>query len=236
MLFKKRLIAAFCTILVGSAPSLCHAQTLNDFFKLMPKGTSAGDIIGAIRSISEVTQGQVPAGAAPENVDGKVVLYRTASCGYCKLAAAHMQRKNIAFVERDIQTNPDYKAEFKRLGGKGVPLMVFREKTMSGFNETAFDRYYSDLKRTEEDSSNPGAVASTARNTSSDSKVIQSGDVLVGKIGGVTIYNEPSKSSKLAVLGKSDEVIYMGEERAGYYRVTTQNGEGWIDKLLVKKQ
>ena len=30
-------------------------------------------------------------------------------------------------------------------------------------------------------------------------------------------------------------MIYMGEEREGLYRVTTPQGEGWVDKLLVKK-
>jgi len=151
-----------------------------------------------------------------------------------------MQNKNIEFVERDIEANPRYKAEFKRLGGRGVPLMVFREKTMSGFNESAFERYYADFKRSPEGSSNPAATTSTAASNApnspaSNSPAIQSGDVLVGKISGIQVYPKPAKSGKLTVLGKTDEVIYMGEEREGFYRVTTQKGEGWVDKLLVKK-
>jgi hypothetical protein len=30
-------------------------------------------------------------------------------------------------------------------------------------------------------------------------------------------------------------VFYMGDEREGFYRVTTRKGEGWVDILLLKK-
>ena len=150
-----------------------------------------------------------------------------------------MRAKNIGFVERDIQTNPSYKAEYRRLGGKGVPLIVFQEKTMSGFSEAAFDRYYADAKSSLENASTPAMPvmpASTLASGSMNNLAIQSGDTLIGKIAGVTVYIEPAKSKKLIVLGKLDEIIYMGEERKGFLLVTTQNGEGWVDKLLVKKQ
>jgi len=65
---------------------------------------------------------------------------------------------------------------------------------------------------------------------------LQSGDVLVSKIASVKVYSEANKkSAKLMQLSKSDELIYMGEELNGLYRVTAPDGEGWVDKLLVKK-
>lgn len=233
---SKRLIAISCITLVCAVPGLSYSQSLNDLLKLVPRNGSAGNILGAIQSLSEVTQGQVAPGTAPENVDGKVVLYRTAWCGYCRQAAAYMQRKNIGFVERDIETNSGHKAEFKRLGGKGVPLILFRDKTMSGFNEGTFDRHYAEFQRPAEGAAILAVAAPGAANSLAGNSAIQSGDVLVGKIGGVKVYNEPAKSSKSTALGKGDPVIYMGEERDGYYRVTTEKGEGWIEKLLVKKQ
>jgi glutaredoxin len=228
-------IAASVALLFGAAP-VSHSQSLGDLLKLIPQGASTQNIIGTIKSLSEMTLGQVAPGAGPQNADGKVVLYRTAWCGYCKRAAAYMQQKNIGFIERDIETNPAYKAEFSRLGGKGVPLMVFREKTMSGFDEGAFERHYADFMRPSESPSGPAATASTAPDGASGNRALQSGDILVGKISGIKVYIQPAKSEKLTVLGKADEVIYMGEDRDGFYRVTTQKGEGWIDKLLVKKQ
>ncbi|MBJ7312028.1 SH3 domain-containing protein [Rugamonas sp. CCM 8940] len=59
---------------------------------------------------------------------------------------------------------------------------------------------------------------------------------MVGKIAGINVYAQASKSAdKIMKLGKTDEVIYMGEERDGLYRVTTPQGEGWVEKLLIKK-
>jgi glutaredoxin len=234
MRLRTRLVAASIALVSGSAPCLSHSQSIADLLRLIPKSSSGSDLIGTIKSLSEITLGRVEPGASPENADGKIVLYRTAWCGYCKRAAAYMQKRNIGFVERDIETNSGYKAEFTRLGGKGVPLIVFGGKTMSGFDEGAFERNYADFKQTQDISLSP--AVSTAPNTSSANQAVRSGDVLVAKISGTNVYAEPSRSRQLTVLSKIDEMIYMGEEREGFYHVTTQRGEGWIDKLLVKKQ
>lgn len=66
---------------------------------------------------------------------------------------------------------------------------------------------------------------------------IKSGDAIVPKMNKVKVFKEANKkSAKLMQLSKSDELIYMGEEQNEMYRVTTSEGEGWVDKLLVKKQ
>jgi glutaredoxin len=236
MNLRNRYAIGSVIFLLALAPSLSHSQSIGDFLKLIPNDSSANSIVNSIKSLSEITLHQIEPGTGPENADGKIVLYRTASCPYCKRAAAYMRAKNIGFVERDIQANPSYKAEYRRLGGKGVPLIVFQEKTMSGFSEAAFDRYYADVKSSLENASTPAMPAPTVASGSMNNLAIQSGDTLIGKIAGVTVYIEPAKSKKLIVLGKLDEIIYMGEERKGFLRVTTQNGEGWVDKLLVKKQ
>lgn len=225
--------AAAIALVFGSASVPASSQSLGDLLKFIPAGTSANQIVGAIKSLSEITMGQIEAGTGPENADGKVILYRTQSCPYCRRAASYMRKNNIGFVERDIERNSDYKAEFKRFGAIGVPFIVLGEKTMSGFDEGAFERNYAEFKRAGENAPVPDAGKPPASNSSS---TMRSGDVLTGKINGVTVYAGPSKSEKLAVIGKTDEVIYMGEEREGLYRVTTQKGEGWIDKLLVRRQ
>ena len=184
---------------------------------------STQDMIGAIRSVSQITYGQTPSGAAvPQDAEGRVVLYKTAWCGFCKQAAAHMQQKAIPYLERDIETDPGAKAEYTRLGGQGpVPFIVFGQKTMQGFSPAEFERHYADYQRTQ--LARPNAPP-------------QPGDPLAGKIPGVPVYRQPSKTAEqLPPLAKTDQAIYMGEERDGLYRVTTQQGEGWVDKLLVKK-
>jgi hypothetical protein len=66
---------------------------------------------------------------------------------------------------------------------------------------------------------------------------IKSGDILVAKVANVKILKEANKkSAKLAQISKSDELIYMGEEQNGLYLVTAPDGEGWVDKILVKRR
>lgn len=187
------------------------------------------DMISAFRSVAQVSFGKVPNGAAaPQDAAGKVVLYRTAGCPFCKQAADYMQQKSIPFVERDVETEPASKAEYARLGGKGVPFLVFGQKTMLGTSPAAIDQNYAEFQR-----SLANGTAATAAGASS---APQPGDTLIGKIPGVQVYRQPSKTAdKFVQLAKADAVIYMGEERDGLYRVTTAQGEGWVDKLLVKK-
>ena len=65
---------------------------------------------------------------------------------------------------------------------------------------------------------------------------IQAGDVLFGKVANVRVYRDANKqSTALGQIAKSEELIYMGEEQNGLYKVTSASGEGWVDKLLVKK-
>ena len=72
----------------------------------------------------------------------RVVMYSTSWCGYCKKAAQHFRRNNIQFVEHDIEKSSAAAQDFKKLGGKGVPLILVGKKKMSGFSAQRFDRLY----------------------------------------------------------------------------------------------
>lgn len=64
----------------------------------------------------------------------------------------------------------------------------------------------------------------------------EAGDVLTGKIGGLKIYSQPAKTAKVvATLAKGEEVIYTGEEKNGFLSVQGNGGEGWVEKILVRK-
>ncbi|PKO46193.1 MAG: hypothetical protein CVU29_06565 [Betaproteobacteria bacterium HGW-Betaproteobacteria-22] len=64
----------------------------------------------------------------------------------------------------------------------------------------------------------------------------QAGDVIFSKITNLAIFKEANKkSSVLMRISKSDEMVYTGEEVNGFFRVATDKGEGWVDKILVKK-
>jgi glutaredoxin len=82
-----------------------------------------------------------PAAAVP------VVMYATAWCPYCAKARAYFKRTNTAYIEHDIERSADARAEFKRLGGRGVPLILVGEEKLRGFSELAFESAYARAER-----------------------------------------------------------------------------------------
>jgi glutaredoxin len=74
----------------------------------------------------------------------KVVMYSTVTCGACKRAKKYFREKDIKFQER-LLSNPRYKAEFDKFGGRGVPVIFINGKRMDGFSKRSFDRLYAEL-------------------------------------------------------------------------------------------
>ena len=69
----------------------------------------------------------------------RVIMYSTSWCGVCKEARKYMQIKGIRYMEYDIEKMPSRQREFKRLGGKGVPLITVGTQKMSGFSATRLE-------------------------------------------------------------------------------------------------
>ncbi len=66
--------------------------------------------------------------------------------------------------------------------------------------------------------------------------VFEEGDAVSGKIAGLKIYAQPNKTSKVvSTMGKGEEVIYTGKDQGGFISVQGQDGEGWVEKVMVKK-
>jgi glutaredoxin len=72
-----------------------------------------------------------------------VVMYSAAWCGVCKRAAAYFNAKSIPFQEYDVETSARGKADFKRLGGRGVPVILVGKTRMNGFSAQNFEQLYS---------------------------------------------------------------------------------------------
>lgn len=63
------------------------------------------------------------------------------------------------------------------------------------------------------------------------------GDVLVPKIDNVKLFAEPRDGARQAgTLKKSDELVFLGEEKDGFVKVQGSEGEGWVKKTLVSKR
>lgn len=72
----------------------------------------------------------------------KVVLYSTSWCGYCKKAKRYFKKNNIAFTEYDIEKNARARAQYKKMGASGVPVILVGKKRMNGFSESGFMKIY----------------------------------------------------------------------------------------------
>lgn len=62
------------------------------------------------------------------------------------------------------------------------------------------------------------------------------GDVYVPKIAGVKVYRGANEGAELMTLGKTDEMIFEGEEQGGYMKMATPKGSGWVKAIFVRKQ
>jgi glutaredoxin len=72
----------------------------------------------------------------------QVVMYATSWCPYCAKARAYFKKNRIAYVEHDIEKSAAVNAEFKRLGGRGVPLILVGREKMSGYSEQGLDALF----------------------------------------------------------------------------------------------
>lgn len=68
-----------------------------------------------------------------------VVMYATDWCAYCAKARAYFEENGIAYTELDIDKSHAAHAQFKRLGGRGVPLILVGRERVNGFSELAFE-------------------------------------------------------------------------------------------------
>jgi hypothetical protein len=87
----------------------------------------------------------------------------------------------------------------------------------------------------------PMAAERIAQVTSGESKAegglgsaANSGDLMVPKINGVKMMRTASDAAPVVTtLARDEEVVYLGEESAGFYKVQGANGEGWVKKTLM---
>ena len=68
-----------------------------------------------------------------------VVMYATSWCPYCAQARAYFKSNGIAYVEHDVEKSAAAKAEFRRLHGRAVPLILVGRERLDGFSELAFE-------------------------------------------------------------------------------------------------
>lgn len=114
-----------------------------------PQGARLQEITGKVSSYTSVSveafRYEPPSGAsetAPGAKAGNVVMYSTSWCGYCKKAAAHFRKNKIPYTEHDIEKSEKAAREYRKLKGRGVPVILIGKRRMNGFNAKVFDQIY----------------------------------------------------------------------------------------------
>ncbi len=65
-----------------------------------------------------------------------VIMYSTSSCGYCKKARVMLNMQGVKYKDLDIGKSAAANAEFKSLGGQGVPVFLIQGEVVKGFNQS----------------------------------------------------------------------------------------------------
>lgn len=87
-----------------------------------------------------------PAASAPPADRPDVIIYGASWCGPCHEAAAHLKRKGVRFVEKDIEADSsaarEMQAKLARVGRQGgsIPVLDVRGKILVGFSSQAVDQ------------------------------------------------------------------------------------------------
>ena len=66
-------------------------------------------------------------------------MYAVPDCGYCRKARQYFSSHAIDYVEYDISKSSRRMKEFRRLGGRGTPLILIDGRKIQGFNTRAIE-------------------------------------------------------------------------------------------------
>ncbi len=100
-----------------------------------PAGAVGSVLQPRVSSVGGNAAGASKSPGAVATAKPAVKMYMTDWCPYCRQASAYFRRNGIAFTELDIEKSSTAKAEYRALGGKGVPLILVGNQRMSGFSD-----------------------------------------------------------------------------------------------------
>jgi len=71
---------------------------------------------------------------APARPPLTIVMYARETCVFCIRARQYFAQRGLNYLEKDVDHDARAEAEWKRLGGTGVPLFVINGNVARGFN------------------------------------------------------------------------------------------------------
>jgi len=72
--------------------------------------------------------------------DGDVIMYTTRHCPACLAAKQYLARRGVTYKEFDVETSGGARADFDKLGGHAVPLIIVKGRQMVGFDQAELEK------------------------------------------------------------------------------------------------
>ncbi|NOZ87222.1 MAG: hypothetical protein GXP49_13330 [Deltaproteobacteria bacterium] len=70
----------------------------------------------------------------------KVIMYQTSWCPACRAARSYMDKQGIDYTTRNVESDAVARKEFRKYGGRAVPLLVVNGKVIKGFDPNALEK------------------------------------------------------------------------------------------------
>jgi len=103
--------------------------------KKPPEGMTAEQLKLKINSISNA---HIPVAVSTV----QVIIYSARWCPVCKRARRYFKQQGIAYKEYDIENSAKGRADYKRMRGRGVPIILVNKQRINGFSRTSFEKIY----------------------------------------------------------------------------------------------
>jgi len=108
-----------------------------------PSGAKARPIESRVSTYSGpaiVSRATPVSRSAAPGAPTEIKMYATGWCTYCKRAREYFARKGLRYTELDIEQSAQARAEYDRLGARGVPVILVGAQRMTGFSEGSMDQ------------------------------------------------------------------------------------------------
>ncbi|MDY0048539.1 MAG: glutaredoxin domain-containing protein [Thauera propionica] len=178
----------------------------------------------AVRSLASAVVMQLPSDtSSPEASNGDAILYTRTGCGYCVQAVRHLQATGASYVEKNVQTNPIANSEFRRIGARGVPVLVAGDEVVEGFSAPLYDRAIARMAQALAD-------AEPSASSHESTRAYKVGDRLSPSRGPLALLGIPNPEGvSLGTVARGTALTYIGPARNGFLYVSAGQLEGWAD-------